>query len=63
MITTLDGVDKKRGEIVYEIAFCHKYKPLKSIVHKSVQNELHAYSTIELCQKACDEKNKRNGYS
>ena len=37
MITTVDGIKKKRGEIVYEIAFYHKYIPLKSIVHKPIK--------------------------
>lgn len=58
MITTVDGVVKKRGEIIYELAYCKGYIPLKSIVHVSVQNELHAYSTLDLCQKECDRRNE-----
>ena len=51
MITTVDKVVKKRGEIVYELAYCKGYIPLKSIVHVSVQNEfngtrLPAYSRL-----------------
>ena len=58
MITTVDKVVKKRGEIVYEFAYCKGYIPLKSIVHVSVQNEFNVYSTLELCQEECDRRNK-----
>ena len=58
MITTVDGIVKKRGDIIYELAYCKRYIPLKSIVYVSVQNESHAYSTLDLCQKECDRRNK-----
>ena len=60
MITTKDGLIKKRGEIVYERAFSlpsKKYVVLKSIVHQSLQNEGNAWSSKEKCQAEVDSLN------
>ena len=60
MITTADGVRKKRGDIVWEIAYSSDrglYLPIRSIVHRTLQNENTAYSTRKLCQNKCDEWN------
>ena len=63
MITTKDGVIKKRGEIVYERAYSlssKKYIPLKSIVHQTLNNEGNAWFDKEKCQAECDILNKNS---
>lgn len=61
MIITADSIIKKRGDIVYEKAYSitdKKYKPLKSIVHLTLQNENGAFSTEEKCQERCNLMNQ-----
>ena len=64
MITTRDGLVRKRGESVFELGFhqtLKKYMPLKSRVHIDLNNETTAWSTKELCQAECSKRNQKNG--
>jgi hypothetical protein len=65
MITTLDGVKLKRGDIGFFIGVTiqGEYVPGRGKVHSkspdySLPNEDRVYSTRQACQEACDIKNK-----
>lgn len=62
MITTLDKIECKRGEIVWEIGIDLKgnYQPTRSIVHgwhNSVINVDRCWKEYELCKKECERLN------
>ena len=62
MIITKDGIRKKRGETVFEVAYDSStgaYKPFASQVHINVQNESSCYSTRELCYIECGNRNRQ----
>lgn len=63
MITTKDGITKKRGETVFEIGYntsTGQYVPIPSRVHINLNNDSSCYSTLELCQIECSRRNKIN---
>lgn len=65
MITTLDGVIKKRGESVWEVGVeltTEVYRPTRSIVHsvsKPVCNPNSCWSNYDLCKTECDKLNNQ----
>lgn len=63
MITTLDNVVCKRGDIVWEIGLDgKKYRPTRSVVHgpiiKRLINEDRCWKDFFKCQEECDRLNK-----
>ena len=63
MITTVDGIIKKKGDSVFEIAYSlslKQYIPMTTKVHISHQNDDNCYNDISLCQLECDKRNSRH---